>query len=165
VAEFENISRALPWAEREAARRSSAEILKMDFLFELHRRMFGRVWKWAGTQRSRETNIGVAPHTITENTQLALGDALFWHEHDTYPLEERAARLHVRLVSVHPFTNGNGRCTRLLADLYLATCGEAPFSWGMSRLEADGVARADYLAALRAADAGDFGPLVRFARR
>jgi fido (protein-threonine AMPylation protein) len=107
--------------------------------------MFGRVWKWAGTQRSRETNIGVAPHTITENTQLALGDALFWHEHDTYPLEERAARLHVRLVSVHPFTNGNGRCTRLLADLYLATC--------------------DYLAALRAADAGDFGPLVRFARR
>ena len=165
VVEFDNISKAIPWARREARRRGSSDMMRIDFLFDLHRRMFGDVWNWAGTQRQRETNLGVAPHNITEQTQLALGDALYWHEHNTYRLEERAVRIHHRLVAVHPFPNGNGRCTRLFADLYLETSGGAPFTWGGASLEAPPAARAEYLAALHHADAGDFGPLVSFARR
>jgi len=163
LVEFESISRALPWARREARRRGAVEILEPDFLFSLHRRMFRDVWKWAGTQRRRETNIGVAPHQIASQTRAALDDARFWHEHETFPLDERAARIHFRLVSIHPFANGNGRCTRLLADLYLEACGGAPFTWGRSRLGDLDDPRQTYLGAIMTADAGDFGPLVAFA--
>ena len=164
LAEFENISRALPWALREAARGEPLRILGYEFPFELHRRMFGDVWTWAGTQRRRESNIGVAPHQIAAQTRMALDDGRFWHEHDTFPVEERAARLHFRLVSVHPFPNGNGRCTRLLADLYLEACGAPRFTWGQSRLDAQDEARDTYIASLEAAQHGDFAPLLAFAR-
>jgi Fic-DOC domain mobile mystery protein B len=164
VVEFENIARALPWAYREARRCGPLEILSYGFLFELHRQMFADVWKWAGTQRIRETNIGVAPARIPDETALVLGDALYWHANATYPTDERAARLHFRLVSVHPFPNGNGRCTRLLADLYLEACGEDSFTWGGSNLAAAGVGRDTYIAAIHDAAEGDFRPLLEFAR-
>jgi fido (protein-threonine AMPylation protein) len=90
---------------------------------------------------------------------------LFWHEHETYPEDELAARLHHRLVVVHPFPNGNGRCTRLVADLYLLSVGEAAFTWGAGgSLGEDSDARHVYLGALRAANAGDYQPLLAFTR-
>jgi Fic-DOC domain mobile mystery protein B len=162
--EFENISQALTWAQREAGRRGPIEILDYGFLFELHKRMFGDVWKWAGTQRRRETSIGVAPGQIVTQTRAALDDARYWHEHETFVLDERAARVHFRLVSVHPFPNGNGRCTRLLSDLYIEACGGLPFTWGRSRLTALDETRRIYIGALETAHSGDLGPLVSFAR-
>lgn len=94
-----------------------------------------------------------------------LDDARYWHEHTTYPVDELAARLHRRLVAVHPFSNGNGRCTRLIADLYLLSAGEPAFTWGAGgNLDEDGDARQIYLAALRSADGDDYEPLVAFAR-
>jgi fido (protein-threonine AMPylation protein) len=96
---------------------------------------------------------------------LALAHARFWHEHETYPVGVLAARLHHRLVVVHPFPNGNGRCIRLVADLYLLSVGEAAFTWGSGgRLDEDSDARRVYLDALRAANAGDYQPLLAFAR-
>ncbi len=140
-------------------------MLDYAFVFKLHRRMFGDVWRWAGTQRKRATNIGVDPAQISEQTKQAIDDARFWHEHETYSVDELAARLHHRLVVVHPFPNGNGRCTRLVADLYLLSVDEAAFTWGAGgRLDEDGDARQVYLEALRAANDGDYLPLVAFAR-
>lgn len=164
VVEFESISRALPWARREAVRRGPIELLDVGFLFELHRRMFSDVWRWAGQQRRRESNIGVAPHQIVTDTRITLDDARFWHEHETFPLDERAARLHFRLVAIHPFRNGNGRCTRLFADLYLEACGESVFTWGRGRLDVTGATRRTYLEAIMAAHGHDFAPLISFAR-
>lgn len=164
LVEFENILAALPWALREADRRGPVDVLDVVFLFSLHRRMFSDVWSWAGTQRRRESNIGVAPYQIAAALRSALDDARFWHEHRTYPVDERAARLHVRLVSIHPFANGNGRCTRLLSDLYLRACGEPPFTWGRAALDRDGTGRKAYLDAIGSAHGGDLGPLLAFAR-
>ena len=74
--------------------------------------MFGDVWRWAGTQRQRVTNIGVDPSQIPEETRRALDDAKYWHDNNVLSFDERAARLHYRLVSAHPFPpNGNGRAT------------------------------------------------------
>lgn len=127
--------------------------------------MLGDVWKWAGTQRKRVTNIGVEPARIPEQTRQAIDDARYWHVHETFPADELAARVHRRLVAVHPFPNGNGRCTRLMADLYLISRGEARFTWGAGgNLGEGGGARRTYLEALRAADADDYEPLVAFAR-
>jgi fido (protein-threonine AMPylation protein) len=96
---------------------------------------------------------------------LALDDTKWWHDHGSFTVDERAVRLHVRLVKVHPFPNGNGRCTRLVADLYLVSIGAEPFGWGTRPdLTLAGDARTVYIEALRSADEDDFGPLVRFAR-
>ncbi len=165
VVESENITKALPWARVQASQRGPGGVLDYGFLFELHKRMFGDVWRWAGTQRTRGANIGVEPAQIPEQTKQAIDDARYWHENDTYPVDELAARVHHRLVAVHPFPNGNGRCARLIADLYLVSRGEARFTWGTGgTLDEDGDARQLYLDALRAADGDDFEPLVAFAQ-
>lgn len=166
--EYENIAKALPWAMRQIRLGGATRLFNEAFVFELHRRMFGDVWTWAGTQRRRETNLGVAPQQIPTALQQALDDARYWHDHEVHPVDQRAARIHHRLVLVHPFPNGNGRCTRLIADLYLQSVGSQPFSWASGRLDGRAAAqrdvRRDYIAALDAAPTDDCIALVTFAR-
>lgn len=159
--EAENIVAGERWAAVAARRR---EILDDAFARELHGRMFDRTWKWAGKYRRSEKNIGVAPERIAvelrelfENTKTRLSSK-------AAPLDEIAARFHHRLVSIHPFPNGNGRHARLMTDLLLAANGAEPFRWGRGDLVHPGEARERYLAALRAADARDLGPLLAFVR-
>jgi Fic-DOC domain mobile mystery protein B len=159
--EAENILEGQRWAAGAARRR---DILDDAFLRELHRRMFGRTWKWAGTYRSTEKNIGVAPARIAEEVRQLLENARAQIAAKVAPIDEAAARFHHRLVWIHPFPNGNGRHARLLTDLLLATNGAGPFTWGRGDLEHAGEARERYLAALRAADTRDFAPLLAFVR-
>jgi len=166
VVEFENITKALPWSQRRARALGPEGILDYGFMMELHRRMFGDVWTWAGTPRRRETNIGVAPYLIPTQCHYKLDDAKFWHAESVFEPHDLAARIHCCMVSTHPFVNGNGRCTRLLADLYLTSIGAQPFTWGGSDLDVDGSGRERYIAALvKAANTDDYIDLVQFARR
>lgn len=165
VVEFENIAKAMPWALDQARRGGPGLILSYAFVFALHKRMFEDVWLWAGTQRRRGTNIDIDPSQITTQTKQTIDDATWWHENNKFEVDERAARIHRCLVAVHPFPNGNGRCTRLVADLYLTSIGEQAFTWGSGgQLDEDGYSRRRYLDALRAADNDDYTPLVKFAR-
>lgn len=158
LAEEAGIARGKRWGERACRRR---DVLTQDFLRDLHKRLFGDVWKWAGRYRDSERNIGVAPHAISTELHKLFGDARAWEDFATYPPDECAARLHHRLAWIHPFPNGNGRCARIFADLYLTRRGAIPFTWGMS-LPAF---RDTYLAAMRAADAHDIRPLLAMVRR
>lgn len=102
---------------------------------------------------------------IVTQSRLAFDDAKFWHTHAVFGPDDLAARIHCRLVSVHPFRNGNGRCTRMVADLYLASIGAEPFTWGGANLDVDGSGRATYIAALiKAVDTDEYADLIRFAR-
>jgi Fic-DOC domain mobile mystery protein B len=159
--EAENILEGQRWAAGAAKRR---DILDDAILRELHRRMFGRTWKWAGTYRSTEKNLGVAPARIAEEARQLLENTRAQIAAKVAPIDEVAARFHHRLVWIHPFPNGNGRHARLLTDLLLAANGAEPFTWGRGDLEHAGEARVRYLAALRAADARDFSPLLAFVR-
>ncbi len=42
--------------------------------------------------------------------------------------------------------------------------GKALFTWGSDNLVRDGSSRKEYLKAIRAADGGDYEPLISFAR-
>jgi Fic-DOC domain mobile mystery protein B len=162
--EFENIAHALPWATRRARAGRPSTLLEASFLFALHKRMFGDVWRWAGTQRRRETNLGVDPGLIGERLAIFFADAQYWHDNDVFRPDERAVQIHYRLVCIHPFPNGNGRCTRLMADLYRVSIQLPPFSWGSARLDSPGAARRAYIAALLAAPTDDCASLVDFAK-
>jgi Fic-DOC domain mobile mystery protein B len=126
--------------------------------------MFGEVWRRAGTYRKSNKNIGVD----REHIQLRLGEALdnvkYWAEHKTYSPDEIAVRFHHALVFIHPFPNGNGRWSRLMADTLAARLGKPRFTWGRSSLRADGATRQAYIEALKAADDHDFTLLIAFAR-
>ena len=93
-----------------------------------------------------------------------LDDTNAWIEHQAYPPDEIAVRLHHRLVQVHPFSNGNGRHARLMADLLVMRLGRERFSWGSAGLHDAGVVRRRYIEALKAADNHDVNPLLLFAR-
>jgi Fic-DOC domain mobile mystery protein B len=140
------------------------EVLDEGFLRDLHRRMFGNVWRWAGALRTTERNLGVASWKIVSELRILLDDGRFWIEHHTYAPDEIAVRFHHRLVWIHPFPNGNGRLSRLAADLLAVQLGRARFTWGSANLAAVGSARQRYIASLQAADAHDLGPLLAFVR-
>lgn len=159
-AEQLNIDSAMGWTRR----RRKTELLAEAFVFELHRRMFGKVWRWAGTQRTTAKNIGVDAAQIPVRLGALLDDTRYWVRHDTYPADEIAIRLHHGLVAIHPLPNGNGRHARLMADLLVSERGARPFSWGGGTLQDVGELRAAYMSALRAADAHDIAPLLAFAR-
>src|SRR5579863_2047948 len=162
-AEAANVIRGQEWVLRARAARLP-DMLSDRFIQRLHVMMFGDVWKWAGEYRPRDTNIGVPHHQIREHLHNLYGDAQTWLEHDTYSPEEFAVRLHYRLVTVHPFRNGNGRHARMVAHAVLARHFERdPLPWRNSPLLDADAARADYIAALVAADNHDFRPLLAFA--
>lgn len=159
AAEQENILRAQSWA---LSRRR--DLLSEKFVQELHRRMLGEVWRWAGKFRTSERNMGIAHWEIPVALRILLDDTKAWIEYEAYPPDEIAVRLHHRLVQIHPFPNGNGRHSRLMADLLVMQLGAKRFSWGRVSLGDAGIVRMRYIQALRAGDNRDVGPLLEFAR-
>jgi Fic-DOC domain mobile mystery protein B len=161
--ERDNILRARQWAlaDRQLTRLNP---VSEDYVRELHRRMFDQTWKWAGTYRKTEKNLGVPVHQVHERLAQLLGNAAYWLDNKTYGADECAVRLHHELVVIHAFPNGNGRHGRLIADVIAVKNARRPFSWGSKDVIAPGEAREAYLRALRAADHGDFELLLRFAR-
>ncbi len=155
-----NIEQGLAWVSRQRR----LDVFDDGVIRTLHRRLFGEVWAWAGTYRRTEKNIGVDPFSIGPALRSMLLDARSWSEHEVYAPLEAAARFHHRMVQIHPFVNGNGRHARIAADVLLDTVyRHPPVAWASGfDLQADGERRVVYIAALRAADRGELGPLLRF---
>lgn len=162
-AEQENIVRGQDWAL--ARLRRTPDLLTEQFVKDLHSRMLGDVWRWAGKFRTTERNLGIAHWEIPVALRHLLDDAKAWIDHRPYPPDEIAVRFHHRLVLIHPFPNGNGRHSRLMADLLAMKLERPRFTWGSgANLQDAGSVRRRYIAALQAADCHDIAPLVAFAR-
>lgn len=131
---------------------------------ELHRQMFGKTWKWAGTYRKTEKTIGVPVVQINTAMAAFLGDAEYWIKEKTFDADEIAVRFHHRLVQIHPFPNGNGRHSRLIADVLAVQLGRPRFPWGRANLQGAGDVRTRYISAIKQADGGNLIPLMEFAR-
>lgn len=159
--EQDNITAGEEWAFS----RQRKDLLGDTFIRRLHKQMFGTVWRWAGTFRKSDKNIGVTWWAVPSEMKKLCDDVAVWIEAGSYPPDEIAARFHHRLVAIHPFPNGNGRLARTMTDLLLVQRLERPrFSWGNGDTTAAGDYRGRYIDALRAADRGDLGPLVEFVR-
>lgn len=159
-----NIIKGARWARRQLKQ----DILDDVFLRKLHKQMFSDTWTWAGTYRKSDKNIGCDWRQVSMRVRNSLENTKYQIEYNVTPPDELAARFHHQLVLIHPFPNGNGRCCRLIADLLLQKMGLEPFTWGSgghASLVSQSEMRAEYLAALRAADQGDISPLLAFARK
>jgi Fic-DOC domain mobile mystery protein B len=148
---------------KKTSRRSARFDLR--WAFSLHGEMFGEVWSWAGKRRSSQPNIGVPVHQIETQLQSLLDDLLFWREHNTYDLVEQATRLHHRAVQIHPFNNGNGRWSRMLANIWLKREGWRPTEWPEQNIGKTSIIRQEYLDALKAADDSNYATLLELHRK
>jgi Fic-DOC domain mobile mystery protein B len=161
--EQQNIEQAIQFTLMRSFR--PAVIFSEEFICMLHKRMYGNVWAWAGTFRKTNKNIGVQQWQITTELRNLLNDVSYWYENNTYEPNELALRFKHRLVSIHCFSNGNGRHSRLMADIVIEKIYKQPiFTWGAANISNDGNARATYLKAVKAADHGDYSLLLAFAR-
>jgi Fic-DOC domain mobile mystery protein B len=163
--EFEQngVENAVEWTRRRTV--AATDILTEDFILELHRHMFKDIWQWAGTFRTTNKNLGVDKNEIRTEIRKLLDDCRYWIEHHTFDHDEIAVRFSHRIVTIHPFVNGNGRHSRLIADILVSHgLGRPHFTWGSISLSAKGAARAAYLQALRQADANNFSDLIQFTR-
>ena len=158
-----NIEQGLIWLER---RPKSFDILTAETVREVHKRLFGNVWEWAGAYRLTEKNIGVPVWHISTEMRNCLDDARYWRDNDTYDPLEATARLHHKLARIHPFVDGNGRWARIIADAFLAKIDPGTYlDWsGGGSLNVGGGHRAKYIAALRAADGHEFEQLIELVR-
>ena len=158
-AEQANIVEAQEWA---LARKRN--VLDEKFLDNLHQRMYGNVWRWAGQHRTSGKTIGIDAYRMPTELRELLDSCRYWIENETYEPDEIAARFHHKLVWIHCYPNGNGRHARLAADLLLKAMEQKRFSWGGANLVDKGKIRSRYIAALQAADSHDIEPLLEFVR-
>ena len=143
---------------------SKKNILNETFLKTLHKKMFGDIWKWAGTFRTTERNIGAAPYEIQPKLRILLDDIKFWIANKTFSEKEIAIRFHHRLVQIHPFPNGNGRISRIMADLIMRSFGLNDLDWGYGNLTEISELRSKYIYALQEADKGNYALLISFVK-
>lgn len=158
--EAANIARATV----RAMRRKRSDVLTESFVRTLHLWMFSDTWRWAGSYRRTDKNIGSPHYRIAADVRETCANATTWVENQAWAFDEIAVRLHHRMVVVHPFPNGNGRHARLLADVFLFQKDLPALTWGSTKLTRAGAAREEYLAALKEADRGDFRRLLSVAR-
>lgn len=161
--EQQNIEDALQWVFNRSLKAET--ILTDKFICNLHKRMFGDVWAWAGKYRRTDKNFGIDKWQIPLALNNLYDDTLYWIRKETFTADEISLRFKHRIVSIHCFTNGNGRHSRLMADVIISKVYNMPlFSWGADDLVNEGKFRSNYLKSLRAADNGNFELLLRFAR-
>ena len=156
-----NIQSGIAWMRR--SRRT--DLLSESYVRGLHKRLFGEVWSWAGTFRRTGKNIGVDPPRIAVELRTLLDNMQYWFDNETYAPREAVIRFHHRLTAIHPFSNGNGRHARIMADALLIKLYRLPaVDWaGGQDIHSMGDRRKSYVQALRAADGGDYEPLLTFA--
>jgi Fic-DOC domain mobile mystery protein B len=164
--EFEQlgVEKAIEWTRKRSI--ALPDILTEKFIRNLHKRMFEDIWQWAGTFRTSNKNLGVDWHEIHIELRKLLEDCRYWIDHNVFDEDEIAIRFGHRVVTIHPFANGNGRHSRLISDILVNHgLGRPYFTWGSINLTKKGEARSVYLRALRQADDNKYAELIEFARQ
>jgi len=146
----------------EELARVGSPLTEKDVL-KLHRLIMEGVDESAGRYRESGVRIAGAMFTPPKSTEIPakMMDLLDWLNRNLEELSpvELVAVFHHRLVTIHPFAEGNGRTVRLLMNLILMR-NDYPFMVTVSRHDRD-----RYIRALREADQGNLGSLVNYFAR
>lgn len=161
--EQQNIEKGILWSINQKPK--PVDILTEGFIKKLHVQMFGEVWSWAGKFRQTNKNIGSEWPKIAIDLKQLLEDTAFMIKNNTYDPDEIVIRFKHRLVCIHCFPNGNGRHSRIMADILAEKLLKIEqYTWGLENIVRAGETRDNYISVLRQADRGNFSPLIEFAR-
>ena len=154
-----NIQNGLEWLNRQ----KTDDYLSIDFICKLHEKLFSDVWKWAGKFRTAEVNISkYRPYDVGPQLKNFFEDAKLWITSGQMSWDEISAEMHHRLVTIHPFPNGNGRTTRIYTEYVQKRNNQEVTSWNAALAHHPKGRRESYIKALRDADKGDFTLLIEF---
>ena len=161
--EQQNIEKAIEWTL--SRKFTIKNIATEEFVRELHYKMLGDVWKWAGEFRQSNKNIGGDWKQVATLLKQLNDDSIFWVNEKIYMEDEIAIQYKHRIVNIHCFPNGNGRHSRLMADIIIDKVFDQPiFTWSRANLNKKGEVRSNYIKAIREADKGNIKSLMEFAR-
>lgn len=129
----------------------------------MHARWLGSIYSWAGRYRSVNTEKDGFPFAAAYLIERLMADleagslarctpCTFG---DTDALAAALAEVHVELVLIHPFREGNGRVSRLLATLMALQSGLPLLDFS----PLTGAARKHYFSAVQAGLDRNYGPL------
>lgn len=116
-----------------------SELLTDGFIREVHRRLYGDIWTWAGVYRLTEKSVGIDPVQIAVELRQSLDNIVYrWEHTEDWSARELGIAVHAEAVRIHPFVDGNGRVTRLLADLVFfaaqdASDGLLTYDWNVEK--------------------------------
>lgn len=162
--EYEQVNITAALKKHLSRKYKPEKILDAYFLLDLHKDMFNKTWKWAGETRTTLKTIGVLPDEIRIKLKILLANVSYWIQNSTYNIDEICIRFHHQLVYIHLFSNGNGRHARIAADLLARSLGIEEFTWGSKDLNKKGIARKEYIKALKEADNYNYEALILFSR-
>jgi cell filamentation protein len=134
-----------------------------DDICQIHRQWLGKIYPWAGKPRSVNLSKGgfcfamaqVIPLLLQEfeSRQLKRYTPCLFSSRDD--VAHALAEVHVELMLIHPFREGNGRLGRLLATLMALQAGLPLLDFS----EVVGVRREEYFSAVRAGLDLDYQPM------
>ncbi len=137
----------------------------LNWFKQLHKEMFCDVWSFAGKFRREDLNMGIKWQNVQTELYKLEGDIAFWVENETFETLETAVRIHFQAVYIHPFSNGNGRWSRLLGNIFLKQNDHPLVVWPEETIGTESSIRGLYLAAVKKADTGDLSDLVDLHRQ
>ena len=132
-----------------------------EWFFQLHEEMLGDIWDWAGKIRTVELSIGVKAYLVGTELKKLVDDLEYWKKNKSFDVIEIASRLHHRAVQIHPFKDGNGRWSRMLANIYLKQNALEPTKWNENLLSKENLHRDEYISALKKANKMDYKDLIK----
>lgn len=130
-----------------------------------HHLWLGNVYAWAGQERSVNLGKGGFPFASAALLPGLLADferqcLRPWTPCGNLAPDELVnaiAVTHVELIVIHPFREGNGRLSRLLADVMAVQAGHEPLDYSSWEQR-----KAAYIGAIHAGFSGDYGPMCQF---
>lgn len=138
--------------------------IRVDDIKHWHKIWLGNVYDWAGQERS--VNMGKSgfefaaaqtiPELLTQFELKFLNKLTPCTEMSRHELVSAIAVIHAEFILIHPFREGNGRISRLLADVMAVQAGYLPFDYSLWDKNKD-----FYFTSIQAAVAGDYSHLER----
>ena len=136
--------------------------ISSQLICEIHRIAFSELYEWAGKWRTVSIAVGQLtppkPIQITHLMYQFIDNLNFKISNAKSPDDHLNCLTfaHYEFIRIHPFNNGNGRTGRILMNLVALKFGYKP----LELYHREGDSRKIYIDAMKAADKGDFNPLM-----
>lgn len=142
--------------------------IKVADLKKWHYRWLGNLYEWAGEERAVNMSKGdfhfaaaaQVPQLLDKFESEYLRRYAPCSGYDDEQLAEAVAIVHVELILIHPFRDGNGRISRFLADVMMAQAGYPALDyscWDQNKT--------DYFAAIRQGLEMNYAPMMKWVTR
>lgn len=143
--ESENIALGIIWLQQ-----TKGDHLDYLLWIESHKHLLKEIWKFAG--KTRKIELANTDFHASFNVRPALrdleADLKTWIEFETYPPKEMIAIFHQRLLTIHPFRDGNGRWSRVITEFICQRQEIDVPTWGSKTIPDDEARRTAYIEAV-----------------